>query len=87
MWDTLVYQARLIVSWDMWEPLASRAKTSGVDLHSEVMYICSVWHKTHVVLGMRCICCTVGMCCGFALEMRSLNLGSGSFRNVAEISI
>ena len=65
----------------------SRAKTSGADLHAEVMYFCSVRHSAHMVLGMRCICCTLGMCLGFALELSGLNLGSSSFRNVDEISI
>ena len=65
----------------------SRAKTSGVDLHAEVVYFCSVWHRAHVVLGMKCICCSMGMCGGFAVELSSLHLGSGSFRNVDKISI
>ena len=29
----------------------------------------------------------MGMCCGSTVELSSLNLGSGSFRNVDEISI
>ena len=32
-------------------------------------------------------CCTMGMCCGSTVELSGLNLGSGSFRNVDEISI
>ena len=63
----------------------SRAKVLGVDLHTEVMYFCSVWHSAHVVLGMMCICCTMGMCGGFAVELSGLNLGSGNFRNVDEV--
>ena len=68
----------------------SQAKTSGVELHAEVMNFCSVWHSAHVVtwvLGMKCVCCTIGMCCGFTVELSGLNLGSSSFRNVDEISI
>ena len=44
-------------------------------------------HNGHVALGKRCICCTIGMRCGFAEELSGLNQGSGSFRNVDEISL
>ena len=36
---------------------------------------------------MKGFCCTMGMCCGSTVELSGLNLGSGSFRNVDEISI
>ena len=38
-------------------------------------------------VGDEARCCTMGMCCGSAVELSGLNLGSGSFRNVDEISI
>ena len=53
------------------------------------MYFCSVWNNAHVVmwaLGMMCVCCTMGMRCGSTVELSGLDLGSGSFRNVDEIS-
>ena len=65
---------------------SSLAKTSGVDLHSEVMYFCSVWHNAHVALGMGYICYNGTMSCGFAVELNGLKLGSGRFRNIDEIS-
>ena len=65
----------------------SREMTSDFDLHSEVMQFSSVWLSARVVLGIWCICCTMGMYGGFAVELRALNLGSGSLRNVDEISI
>ena len=42
----------------------SLSKTLGFDKHSEVMHSCSVWHSDHDTLGMRYICCTIGMCRG-----------------------
>ena len=53
-----------------------------IDLHSEVAKPCSAWHSVHVVLGMGCPYCTRGMCCGFAVELSCLNLGSGISRTV-----
>ena len=35
---------------------------------------------------MRCVCCTVGMYCGFAEELSGLNLVADSYRNVDELS-
>ena len=58
----------------------SRAKKLGFDQHSEEMYSFHEWHSAHVALGMRCICCTRGMCSGLAVELSGLNLGSGSLR-------
>ena len=65
MWGTLVYQVRLIVRWDMWEPLGQRRRVMTYML-GEVF--CSVWHNAQVetwALGMRCVAvlwgCAVGL--------------------------
>ena len=65
----------------------SRAKSPGFTPEHEGVYFCSVWQSAHVVLGMRCICCIMGMWSGFAVELSGLNMGSVSFINVDEISI
>ena len=65
---------------DVWEPHGQRRRFLTYTLRW--MYFYSVWHSGHVTLGMRCI----RMCCGFDVELNGLNLGSGSFRNVDEIS-
>ena len=54
--------------------------------YSVSIYFWSVSHSAHLALGMKCICCTIGICYGFTMEMSGLNLGSGSFRQVDEIS-
>ena len=66
---------RLIVRWDVWEPAG--ANTIGFDLLFEVVLPCSVWYRAHKTLGIDCIYCTGGMCCGSAIELSGLNLGSG----------
>ena len=38
-------------------------------------------------VGDEARCCTMRMCCESTVELSGLNQGSGSFRNVDEISI
>ena len=69
-----------------WCHMSTRPHRTKLLLYLDYVYLwmkpCSVWHSHHVALGMGCICCTGGMCCGFAVELSGLNLGSGGFKTV-----
>ena len=54
-----------------------RAKITGFDMNSDVMYSFSVWHSAHVALGIGSFCSTGGISCGFAREFSGLYQGSG----------
>ena len=47
---------------------------------------CYAWHSAHMVLGLRCIMFSGGMCCRLSVVLICLNLGSGIFKTVDMIS-
>ena len=59
---------------DVQEPFG--AKTIVFYLLFEVTIPCSIQYSAHDILGIRWSYCTGEMCCGSALELSSLNLGT-----------
>ena len=62
------------------------AKMIGFDKLFKVVLSCSLWHSAHDTLGICCICCTEGLRCGTAVELKGLSLESGRIMRLDEMS-